>query len=161
MYRSYSNSQSNTYTEARAQYINGKVYDDTQAMAIRGLIPQTLAESWRRDIQYLLDNQVMSFFQFQFILPNGTRKALQYNLKNDGSIHSDEVSGGVNYWSFPEGTKVTLFVHLNEFSPNYHKVMQKLADDGWGTGNSITGNSQYDRSYSKDGYGLNRNKINW
>ena len=161
MYGTHSRSGTTTYTEARARYVNDKVYDDTQAMAIRGLITNERAQNWRADILYILNKQAMDYFQFQFRFPDGTKKALQYDLKADGSILADDDSGGINYWAIPSGTKVVLHVSLDVNSTNYHEVNQKLTDDGWGTGNSVTGNSNSSISYSKDGYGLKRNQINW
>jgi len=161
MYGTQTRSNTSTYTEARARYVNDKVYDDTQAMAIRKLITYSKAQKWREDILYILNKQSMDYFQFQFTFPDGTKKALQYNLKDDGNIYANDDSGGINYWSIPSGTNVILHVSLNTSSTNYHEVNQKLTDDGWGTGNAVTGTSSAGISYSKDGYGLKRNQINW
>ncbi|OJJ19946.1 hypothetical protein BKI52_15830 [marine bacterium AO1-C] len=150
-------SQSNTYTEARARYIMGKVYEDTLGMWNAGLITRALCDGWRDDLLYLLDQQVLIKFEFQFKKPNLAEKVgLRYTVVSDGSIYSDDHSGGHDFFGLPSGTNASLVVTLNSEASSYEEANKELERRGWGNnGKSLTGNATSHGTYSKGGYGTN------
>jgi hypothetical protein len=124
-------SQSSTYTEARARYIMGKVYEDLLGLMGRSLIDINRADQIRSNVQYLLEKQVLKYFQLQFKKPSGDEiGGLHYQLKADGNIYADEKTGGLNYWSLPSDTRVNLLVDLDYSSPNIDEVNRQL--EAWG-----------------------------
>ena len=157
---SYTRSEASSYSEARARYVMGKVYEDLLGLTHRGLITKERADQIRSDVLYLLNKQVLEYFQLQFKKPDGTEiGGLHYELKSDGQIYSDEDSGNINYWMLSSDTKVNLLVSLNRSASNIQEVDEQLEEWGWGTGKSLEGTRQALKSYSKDGYGLNQSKI--
>lgn len=156
----YSRSQTSTYTEARARYVMGKVHEDLLGLMSRGLINLDRANSIKESVLYLLNKQALKYFQLQFKKPDGTEiGGLHYELKSDGTIHSDENSGNIDYWLLSSETKVNLLVCLNRDSPNIDEVDRQLEDWGWGDGSALEGTKEVLKSYSKDGYGLTQSKI--
>lgn len=153
-------SQSSTYTEARARYVMGKVYEDLLGLMGRALIDINRANQIRNQVQYLLEKQALNYFQLQFKKPSGTEiGGLHYQLKSDGNIYADEKSGGLNYWNLPSDAKVTLLIDLDESSLYIDEVNRQLEAWGCGCGSSLSGTSDYLKSYSKEGYGFQQSKI--
>lgn len=160
---SYTNSysQSNTYTEARARYVIGKIYEDTLNMWNARLITTEKCNNWRTDLLYLLNKQVLSQFEFQFRKPNGEEiGGLRQIVKSDNSISIDDDSGGNDFFNLPSNTQVSLLAILDPEAHNYDEANKELEERGWGSnGRQLTGASNSHGSYSKDGYGVNINKI--
>lgn len=154
-------SQTNTYTEARAQHIMDKIYDDTLGMWNAGLITKAQSENWRKDLLYLLNKQVLHKFEFQFRKPNGDEiGGLRQIVRDDNSILDDDDSGGNDFFNLPMNTNASLVVMLDSNSKNYNEANEELKKRGWGNnGKGLTGNAQAHGNYSKDGYGVNINKI--
>lgn len=158
---SYTNtkSESTTYTEARAKYVMGKVYEDLLGLMNRGLITLERANKIREDVLYLLNKQVLKYFQLQFKTPEGSEiGGLHYEVK-DGNVYSNENSGSLNYWSLSSNTTVNLLVDLNYSASNISEVNKQLEEWGWGSGNPLTGTKESLKNYSKDNYGLSQSKI--
>ena len=148
----------NTFTEARAREVLGKTFDDFLAMYYRGLISsKERCESFIDDLTYLLNKQAIDRFQIKFIKPNGTKSALEYEVSDDGTLFEDSPSGGIDYYQYPKDTHVSLWVN---YRPNTsERVFSEMRKRGWGAGSPIVGTREYDRSYSKNGYGLKRYTI--
>jgi hypothetical protein len=147
MSTTYTRSETDTYTEARARYVLGKVYEDMISLFQANFLTKAKCDQWREDLLYIIDKRAMSYFQFQF-------------KKADGSeISSDDNTGGIDYWELPSDTKVSLLVNLNISSINYAEVNEELNNRGWGSGQSLSGTQQYLKSYSKDGFGYKQSKI--
>lgn len=161
MSNSYSSSVSSTYSESRARYVMGKIYDDFCAMDLRGFDqfennPNQLGK-WKEDLFFIMVNQDLDYFQLQFThgVPKKT-VALQYTVKSDGTIHSDNDSGRINYHQFPKNTIINIVV----LRYGNNDVGEYLKSKGWGNnGVFVEGSTSNAGSYSKDGYGVNRNKI--
>lgn len=162
MSRTYTRSTTNTYSEANAIYVNDKLCETFLGIASAGHIGADRAEKWADDLLYIMNQQALSFFQIQFALPNGTRKFIECKLISDGTIFADDLSGGVDYYALPKGTTVSLCVELNHHAQNYQAVNQELERRGWGSGAMETGNTVANKSFSKNGYGINLNmSANW
>lgn len=152
-------SSTDAYTEARAKYVMGKAYDDFMALMSRGFagITKNVLDNWRDDILYLMDKRGLDFFQIQLVLPDGSKKALMYEVRHNGMFMSDNSSGGVNFWQFPQESKVCLLISRNR--NNREDTDAYVLRRGFGIGSEIKGTSSGQITYSKDNYGLTRKMI--
>ena len=152
-------SVTDTYSEARANYVLGKVYEDLLAMYTTGLLTKATCDTWRSELFYIVSKKALKHFQFQFTKPGGTKVGLHYELKSDGTINTNDKSGGIDYWNLPSGTTVYLLVTLDYESSRIAEVKEQIAKWGWGTGSALDGTSEFLKSYSKDGFGFKQSKI--
>lgn len=156
----YTRSHTSTYTEARARYVMGKVKDDLYGLMNRSLITQKRVDTIYNSLLYLLNHEVLHFFELQFKKGNGHPiGGLRYEVNTSGTIYSDKESGAIDYWSLPDNTRVDLLVDLDQGAKNYQQVMDQLSQWGWGTGRSLEGKEEHLKNYSKDGYGLSQKII--
>ena len=159
MTETYTRSVTDTYTEARARYVMGKVYDHLVNLYLRGIMTKTEADRMRSDILYLMDKRAITYFQLQFKTPGYADKGLHYEVRGDSTISMDDESGGINFWSLSSNTSVNLLVRLNRSSPNIEEVDMQLEEWGWGTGSALSGTHTASKSFSKDGFGLKESTI--
>lgn len=162
MYQTYTatGSRSSTYSEARARYVMDKVLDDIVGLFARSFITKQTALDWYRDVYYILSKEAAEFFELQFSTLGSRRVGLRYVVTDDGQIYEDSDSGGLDYFALPDGITVLLFVRLRTYSRNYRDVVQELCRRGWGTnGRELDGTLTRERAYSKDGYGVTRNRV--
>lgn len=147
---------STSYTEARARAIMKSVYDDFVCFTIFNLASVETISKWRKDILYMMDKEVLKYFDIKF--SSGSPSGYRYSVSSDGTLSENSLSGGINYYAYPSGTKVSIVVSLDETSSNYLEVENEMTlKRGWGNnGVSLTGNSHRDRAYSKDNYGVIR-----
>jgi hypothetical protein len=147
-------SVTDTYTEARARYVMGKVYDHLVSLYIRGLITKDRADRMRADILYLMDRRAVTYFELQFKTPGYSDRGLHYEVRADSTISLDDESGGLNFWGLSDNTTVSLVVKLNDSSPHIAEVNRQLEEWGWGKASALSGTNQSSKSFSKDGFGL-------
>lgn len=153
-------SQTTAYTEARARYVMDKIFEDFTALIIRGFATQAQITKWKEDLLYLMHKEVLDFFEIQLKQPNGTVGAMKYIVKPDNSLSEDSSSGSLGLYGLPLGTKANLFAQLHFSSPNYTEANNELHNNrGWGIGKNVDGVVERHHAYSKDGYGIERNKI--
>lgn len=154
------NSQSSSYTEARANYVMGKAYENLIGLKKCGLITMERANTIRSQILYLMDKQVLEFFELQFIDPNDSEiGGLHYKVISGGYIISDDESEDQNYWRLSDSTRVRLLVSLNRKSSNIDEVDKQLEEWSFGTGQALKGVKEELKTYSKGGFGLKQSKI--
>lgn len=163
MSNTISSSRTSTYTEARARAVMNKVLEDLMGLYGRDLISKEQALKWYFDILYVLSKEAADFFEIQFKSSFVKQNGLRYEISDDGSIYEDSKSGGIDYYSLPDNVKVSLFLSLRTEAAKYFEVYEELLRRGWGTnGKTLEDSWVRDRAYSKDGYGLIRNKVgNW
>src|SRR5258708_6526223 len=98
-------SVTDTYTEARARYVMGKVYDHLVSLYMRGIIAKDYADEIRRDILYLMDKKALTYFQLQFKKPGGVEiGGLHYEVRADSTISMDQDSTGLDFCGLPKNT---------------------------------------------------------
>lgn len=159
MTETYTRSASDTYTEARARYVMGKVYDHLVNLYLIGFMTKIRADRMRSDILYLMDKKALAYFELQFKAPGYSDRALHYEVRGNSTISMDDESGGINFWGLPNSTSVTLLVSLNRSSPHITEVDKQLEAWGWGAGSALAGNHTATKSFSKDGFGLKESTI--
>lgn len=157
---SITRTQTDTYTDARLRAVMAEVAADFYAPCAAGLIDANTARRWAEQLSYVLQMRGTRRFQLQCTQPNGYKQALHYEVSSDGSVHESSGAGGIDFFSLPQGTKLMLYVELDDASPNITAVRAYTARNGWGTdGRAVQGDTTRDRAYSKDGYGVVRSKI--
>lgn len=152
-------SRSSTFSEARVVAVMHKVLADLVGLAATGMIDEDTAEKWHEELEFILLRRGATYFQFQFRLPSGSRAGLTYRVSDDGSLSEDSDSGGVDWFDLPKGTKASLFLHVNEESPHLAEVRSFMSRRGWGAGSVVEGTGTRERAYSKDGFGLVRERV--
>ena len=152
-------SRTDTYTEARLRAVMPEVGADFWGLAAVNIITKATAERWIKDVTFVLEQRCAKGFQIQLYQPGGPTIALDYRVSADGSIRESSTGGGIDYWSLAGGTTASLFIDLDFNARNIANVKQFGAQNGWGTGSAVGGDSQRDRAFSRDGYGVVRTKV--
>jgi len=150
-------SQSNTFTEARARYVLGKIFDDFNGIIFRRFttISAETLRNWRDDVAFIMENNAMYHFEIQFKL--GVQEwALRYEVDKFGGVSRDDDSGGSDFYNIPAGASVNIVVERDNSNET---VSRYLIRRGWSSGgNFIAADGMCDRAYSKEGFGVNRTK---
>lgn len=153
-------SRTSTYTESRARTVMNKALDDIIGLCIRDFITKDKAIKWYEDILYVLSKEAANYFEIQFKSSSIKQCGIRYEVSDDGYIYENSESGGIDYYSLPHDTEVSLFLSLRSYSAKYNEVLQELSNRGWGkNGKALESSMVRERSYSKNGYGLVRNKV--
>jgi hypothetical protein len=152
--------RTNTYSEARLKAVMPEIGADFFALAAAGLISATTASSWTEDLKFMMQNQVVRGFQIQLRRSGAPDMAVDFRVSSDGTIKESSTSGGIDYHSLPEGTRVSLFVSIDWNAKNIAAVSKYMQNHGWGTnGSAVSGDPVRDRAYSNNGYGVIRGRI--
>lgn len=148
-------SQSDTFTEARARYVMGKIFDDFNGVLFRGFSSPSAEtiKSWRNDVQFVMEKDALYSFELQFY-HSGKSWVLRYEVDKYGSIARDDDSGGLDFYNIAQGATVRIVLDYNRAKT---VVTEYLYNKGWGSDGKFTGqNGTSDKSFSKDGFGVNR-----
>jgi hypothetical protein len=149
-----------TYTTTDVKVVMQNTYEDIIGFANREIITFEKAKNWIDDLTYILDKKAMDFFEIQLRDKNNVwYKTYKYDVDTNGYLGTGAASGGISYYSLPEGTKATLLVSLDESKPNAKDVREELNKRGWGTGTASVGNSTAERNYINNSLQLSRSVI--
>src|ERR1700722_14610096 len=149
------NTVTDTYSETRARYVMGKVYEDFMGLMTRAVISKEYADRMPRELLYLLDKRVLKSFQLQFTNSYGRKiGGIHYEVRSDSTIAIDDHSGGIDFWGLDDDTTVNLFIQKDLYSPNLAEVNRQLIAWGWGAGSALAGTPTYAKSYSNGGFGV-------
>ncbi len=161
MTQSYTQSATNTYSAARVAYVMDKVQDDLYIVCMRGFLASDRANKWREDVAAVLNLQAVNSFELQFTKPDGTRCALRYTVQSDGRVVEDRSSGGLDLYFLPDGTTAGITISLvTDPARRRQAGLDYLKSRGWSfNGSMVEGDTADDRVYSKDGYGVGRQKV--
>jgi len=150
----YTSSRTDTFTEASARYVLGKIFDDFNGVIFRGFSTDSeTIRDWRDDVAFVMMHDALYHFELQFKY-NSQKWAVRYEVDKYGGISRDDDSGGVDFYSIPSGATVHIVMKndkSNETVNNY------LARRGWTSGGGfIAVDGVGDKAYSRNGYGVNR-----
>ena len=161
MSTSFTFSGTDSYSVSDVKTVMQNTYEDIIGFANRGLIPFSTANSWIEDLTYMLNEKVIKFFELQ-LYDNYSNwyKTFRYEVDAYGYLTTGSLSGGINYYSFPEGSKVKLFADLDFSKDNTPNVNEELNRRGWGIGAATEGASNYQRSYVSNNLQIKRSEIN-
>jgi hypothetical protein len=136
-----------------------KVTDDLIGLTYFNTISIETVMDWRNDILYMMKKRALKEFEIQF--SKGSPKGYRYTVSSSGYIYANDKSGGIDYYLYPSDVNIKMFYKLDESSPNYDEVFNELTKNrGVGTnGKSLKGNYDRDKTYSKDNYGVIRERI--
>jgi hypothetical protein len=136
-------------------------FEDFIVLANADKIDYSKAQKWMEDLLYLAKAKVLKYFELQYYT-NGTRiGGYKYVLSDDGSLHENSDSGGIDPYYVSSDYSISLFADIDWQKNNSEEVKKYLATRGWGmNGTSLGEQGVYERAYSKNGYGLMRYKIN-
>jgi len=152
--------KTDTFTDARLRAVMPEISTDFWAMAGAGLITYENAAKWTADLTFILTKRGAKGFQVQIRSPGKNPIALEYIVSSDGTIRESSMGGGIDYAGLPAGTTANLVVDLDSASPNSAAIQQYIREHSWGTnGQNLEGTSERDRAFSKDGFGIARNRI--
>lgn len=152
--------RTNTYTEARVRYVMDKVLEDFVTVAVRGFVTFDRMKGWYADVQAVLLLEAADFFELQLSPPKGDKIGVRYRVIDDGSISEDEASGGQNLYWLPNGTTVGIVIRLREGAKKKDAALAYLKKRGWAmNGTVLRDDGVRDRGYSKDGYGVRRERV--
>lgn len=154
----YTNSQTNTYTEARARYVLGKMKDDFYNVAYRGFTTITGEKilDWWEDVSFVVYEKALIKCELQFKWTGG-EAAIVYEVVADGSIHVDADSASHNFHQIPADADVGILIKRDR---NNETVSAYLQRRGWVSGgNFIVSDGGTTSGYSKDGYGFNTKSV--
>ena len=158
-----------TSTLTKVVYVTRKVQADLFALVeTYGQVTEGYAEKLIHDLRILLDEEVVERIRFVWTTPgtNVVVGAYSYTVLGGGVGLADDRSGGIGY---------SALLHQSEFKVrvDYNPRWYGLNDAGraavmkdfkltWGPGGTLDysrGRFEADRTYSKDGYGLGRERF--
>jgi hypothetical protein len=155
---SLTQSESNTFTTARAKYVFGKIKEDIYAIAYRGFTKVTEEKilGWWEDIFFAAQHQALVACQIQFGWQGGTA-AIKYAIESSGQINLDTESAQQDFYKIPADADIRIVV-----TPDFgnRTVMDYFDKRGWGSnGSFLPGQESAAGGYSKDGYGAHISTI--
>lgn len=156
MSSTYTRSETSTYSEARAKYVLQKAWDDFVALMSLNIISKDFASNTYFEFKYLLDIQALKRYQIKIINNGVALKAWQYEVFDNGSVHEDSESGGVELYNIPSTAKASIVVEWVSDPARREKAQEYVKSRGWGNDGSFLNVQSTDRAFSKDGYGLTR-----
>jgi hypothetical protein len=154
-------SESTTYSETKADYVTGRIYEELKGIYYRGLITSERAVNMRTILLNLQRMEALDFFEIQFIKPNQEICGLRYTLDSMGGINIDDRSGNIDYYKLPDETSVNFLIKLVRNQEKAQRGDEYLTNLGWGNGKSLNEEGNYLKSFLKEGYGFKQNIIGW
>ncbi|WP_437874922.1 hypothetical protein [Sorangium sp. So ce513] len=152
--------QTSTFSEARARTVMRQVLGDFMIAASANLIARDTIQRWHEDLEYAVLHEVVDTFQLQFTKPDGARLAINYAVRDDGSVMEASKAGGLDLHGLPVGTRVNVLLTYRTGARNIEAVRAHLRRRGWTAGGSlVAGVASRDRAFSKSGFGIERSKV--
>lgn len=160
MSTSYTFSGTDSYTVSDVKTVMQNTYEDIIGFANNSIISYLTAKDWIEDLTFMLNAKVIKFFELQLYDEAGNRyKSYHYDVDTYGYLSTGSLSGGINYYSFPDGTKAKLFAELDFSKNNAASINEELYRRGWGSGTAMEGTKTYERSYISNNLQLKRSVI--
>lgn len=153
-------SETESYSEADVKAVMKNAYEDIIGFANTGVITYTRAKGWIEDIIFILNRKCLKFYEIQLYDKNDKWiETLRYDVVL-GSFFSSSVSGGIDYYKYPEGTKAGFFAGLDWSHENVQEVNRVLHEErNWGYGSPSVGTAQAERNYVNGNLALKRSLI--
>jgi len=155
-------SETSTHTEARARYVSDKVSADVFGLYTRGFITKSSAIEWIEIVDICLKKNGLEKLQIKIKTLDNEEYAVSYDVVDGGQIYFDERSGGLDWYEFDKNSSASIVIRRNNKGQNDDDINKALSDHGWTTGaNFLDGDCTSEKCYSKDGFGVKRNKVGW
>lgn len=162
MSESFTISGSGTYTEADVKAVLQNTYEDIIGFANRKLVEHAKVKGWIEDLTFLLNKKVLKSFEIQLYNSANERfKSYRYQVNASGSLSSGSLSGGINYFEIPDGTKFGFLVDADFTQTNSEEIKKYLyTDRNYGqNGSAMEGTVTYERSHISGALELKRSSI--
>ena len=144
-----------TATETRVQFVLRRVRVEFLAANRAGLVGEQMVADWVSDLQYMLVVGAITHFEIRLVRDGRWHAAWRYTVSADGTLLETSEGGGIDFYGQPSGTVASLIIQR---AANLAADIQaELIRRGWTyPAESITGDGERERAYSKDSYGLIR-----
>jgi|GEM_PF-3255168 hypothetical protein len=148
-----------TITETRVRAVLRQINVDMLAAAIHGFASKETIDRWKDDLFYMLSKDALSYFELRVSISGQIKAAWRYEISIDGSLTTSDKGGGINFYDFPNDSILSLVIKRRENLSN--QISEEINRRGWTHSvKTLTSNQTKERSYSKDGYGVNRYRLN-
>ncbi len=158
-----------TSTVTKIAYVTGKVQADFLAILdTYGYFPEDCAQNLIHDVRVFLDEEVIDHIRFVWTLPDSTYvlEELNYTVVADGVELADDHSGGIRYRAALANAsfhvRVTYNTRWKHLAEGEKSAIRKSLDLNWGPAGQLdysSGTWTTDRTYSRDNYGLVRQRF--
>lgn len=154
-------SSTNTFSESRARHVLEKIHADFLGLQSRAFSKLSSESIWYcfEVFSHLMLEKALKTVELQLHPPGRLPSSIIYTVISDGSIYSDDNSGGNNFWVFPDDTVVKFVFSWDQENSRAAEYIKGL---GLGFGSFIEGDEIAHGQYSKSGFGVNiKRKGNW
>jgi hypothetical protein len=152
-------SSSVTITETRVRAVLRQVNVDMLAAVFCKFASKESTDKWKDDLFYMLSKNALYYFELRVYLNGDIKAAWRYEVSIDGSLTNSDQGGGINFRSFSNDSTVNLVIKKRENLPS--QINEEINSRGWTSSvQALTSDKTGERSYSKDGYGVIRHRLN-
>lgn len=152
-------SATSTCTASRVDAVLDVFFGDAIALCCRDFLSKDRLKKWGSDLVAVLLLEAVERFQIKLTLPSGEKLALDYTVSDDGSAVGADGCGGFSVHWLPAGTQVSLVISWRANAPKLAQAQKVLNDRGWGPATMLDATGATERTYSKDGYALQRRMV--
>jgi hypothetical protein len=156
-------------TVTKIVYVTRKVQADFLAiLETYGYFSEDYAQNIIHDVRVFLDEEVIDHIRFVWTRPSSTYvlEELNYTVVDGGVELADDHSGGIRYQAALANAsfhvRVTYNRRWNHLAEGEKGAIRKSLDLNWGSAGQLDysgGTWTTDRTYSRDGYGLVRQRF--
>jgi len=148
-----------TITETRVRAVLRQISVDMFAAVIRGFASKETIDKWKDDLFYMLSKDALYYFELRVSLGVQIKAAWRYEISTDGRLTTSEKGGGINFYDLPNNSILSLVIKRRENLAS--QITEEINRRGWTSSvKTLTSNQTKERSYSKDGYGVTRHRLN-
>jgi len=158
-----------TSTVSKIAYVTRKVQADFLAILdTYGYFPKEYAQQLIHDVRVFLDEEVIDHISFVWTSPRGVSvlEELKYTVITGRAELADDRAGGIRYrHELTQAlfqVRVTYNARWQNMPETEKNTLRKELQLKWGTAGQLEyGDGQWtdDRTYSRDGYGLTRQRF--
>ena len=103
-----------TITETRVRAVLRQISVDMFAAVIRGFASKETIDKWKYDLLYMLSKNALCYFELRVSLGDQIKAAWRYEISIDGSLTTSEKGGGINFYTFPKNSILSLVIKRRE-----------------------------------------------
>lgn len=166
---SYTQSQTKSYTYANVRHVNDKILGDLTYLLTR--FPEIFTEDrmngWKNDFYHWMNDGYARSIAIQFMRNDECFCEIKYDLKDDGSISTDDNVGRIRGVDLSGAYTSVVVTYTSKWSGLTAEEQQKFKEEklelNWGTAgktNYAYGLTQkYDKQYSSGSLGVQRSVL--
>jgi len=148
-----------TATETRVRAVMRQVRTDLLAACTAGLAEHESINEWYDDLTYMLRKNALEHFELRACRGEKVVAAWRYVIADDGSITLSERGGGTDFHELRSSAEKVHIV-ITRRQGLSAAVTEEIDRRGWTVSvKALSGALKEERSYSKDGYGVVRHRV--